>query len=159
MAQCPDGGSARCMDKRLLPLLLASDGDVGQEETEPLDRLRMQKGVFLLAMRGPEAWQQLFRFEPYDWGPYSFDLARTVEDLLARGLLVKEAFPGRRHMRYRTSQAGERLLGEHSGDVTTAERAFVRETRRYATSRSFARLLREVYKSYPEFAVNSRFAG
>jgi uncharacterized protein YwgA len=147
------------VDRRLLPLLLASDDNAGPSETEPLDRLRMQKGVFLLAMRGPEAWRDLFRFKPYDWGPYSFDLARTLEDLLADGLLVKEAFPGRRHMRYRTSQAGERLIDELADEITTDERAFVQATRRYANSRSFARLLREVYKAYPEFAVNSRFGG
>ena len=147
------------MDKRLLPLLLASDRLASPDETEPLDRLRMQKGVFLLAMRGPEDWNGLFQFTPYDWGPYSFDLASTVEDLLAEGKLVKEAFPGRRYMRYRTSQAGERLIDELDGEVPAGEHAFVQATRRYVSSRSVARLLREVYKASPAFAVNSRFAG
>jgi uncharacterized protein YwgA len=147
------------MDKRLLPLLLASDRSASPDETEPLDRLRMQKGVFLLAMRGPEGWNGLFKFTPYDWGPYSFDLASTVEGLLADGRLVKEAFPGRRYMRYRTTQAGERLIGELAAQVSPAGQTFVQATRRYVSSRSFARLLREVYKAYPAFAVNSRFAG
>jgi uncharacterized protein YwgA len=147
------------VDKRLLPLLLASDGMADSDEAEPLDRLRMQKGVFLLAMRGPKDWAGLFKFTPYDWGPYSFDLASAVEDLLAEGKLVKEAFPGRRYMRYRTTPVGERLIAELSGDVAPEGRAFVQATRRYVSSRSFARLLREVYKAYPAFAVNSRFAG
>ena len=44
------------MDERLLPLLLASDRCASPDEAEPLDRLRMQKGVFLLAMRGRPEW-------------------------------------------------------------------------------------------------------
>lgn len=147
------------MDRRLLPLLLASDVCASADEAEPLDRLRMQKAVFLLAMRGPAGWNQLFRFTPYDWGPYSFDLASTVEDLVAAGQLEKEAFPGRRYMRYRTTQAGERLIQQLADEVTPEERAFVQATRGYVSSRPFARLLREVYKAYPAFAVNSRFAG
>ena len=147
------------MDRRLLPLLLASDRLADQAESEPLDRLRMQKGVFLLTMRGPEEWNGLFNFTPYDWGPYSFDLASTIEGLLAEGKLVKEAFPGRRYMRYRTSEAGERLIDELADEVSPGAQNFVQATRSYVSSRSFARLLREVYKAYPAFAVNSRFAG
>jgi uncharacterized protein YwgA len=146
-------------DKRLLPLLLASDFSAAPDETEPLDRLRMQKGVFLLEMRGPSAWNNLFRFTPYDWGPYSFDLAAAVEDLLAMGYLVKEAVPARRYMRYRTTPAGEQLLSQLAVGLDPQARTFVQATRRYVSSRPFARLLREVYKAYPEYAVNSRFAG
>jgi uncharacterized protein YwgA len=146
------------MDKRLLPLLLASDQCATADESEPLDRLRIQKGVFLLAMRGPAQWSRLFQFAPYDWGPYSFDLASTVEHLLSRGMLAKEAVPGRRYMRYRTTSVGEHLIDQLSDEVTEEERTFIQATRRYVNSRSFARLLREVYKAYPAFAVNSRFA-
>jgi len=147
------------MDRRLLPLLLASDACAGSAESEPLDRLRMQKGVFLLDRRGPASWNELFTFTPYDWGPYSFDLASTVEDLVAGGLLDKEPFPGRRYMRYRTTPAGERLIEKLADQVSPDERTFVQAVRTYVGSRPFARLLREVYKAYPAFAVNSRFAG
>lgn len=147
------------MDRRLLPLLLASDTNASSAEAEPLDRLRMQKGVFLLAERGPAEWNRLFEFTPYDWGPYSFDLASIVEQLVADGMLEKEAFPGRRYLRYRTTSTGEHLIKRISGNTTPQERAFVKEIREYVGSRPFARLLREVYKAYPEYAVNSRFAG
>ncbi len=147
------------MDKRLLPLLLASDRCASPDEAEPLDRLRMQKGVFLLAMRGRPEWGPSFTFTPYDWGPYSFDLASTVESLLAQGLLVKEASPGRRYSRYRTTQAGERLIDELILGRPADEQTFIAAIRNYVTSRPFARLLREVYKAHPAYAVNSRFAG
>lgn len=147
------------MDGRLLPLLLASDTSAVREETEPLDRVRLQKGVFLLMMRGPAGWKDLYSFTPYDWGPYSFSLASIIEELVAAGYLEKEAFPGRRYLRYRTTRTGEDLLGDIASKMTGQERAFVKEVRRYVNSRPFARLLREVYKAYPEFAVNSRFSG
>jgi uncharacterized protein YwgA len=142
-----------------LPLLLASDRCASADEAEPLDRLRMQKGVFLVAMRGRPEWRQAFEFTPYDWGPYSFDLASTVESLLADGLLAKEAVQDRRYSRYRTTQAGERLIAELTTGSPNDERIFICAIRKYVTSRSFARLLREVYKAYPAYAVNSRFAG
>jgi uncharacterized protein len=144
---------------RLLPLLLASDRCASAEESEPLDRLRMQKGVFLLAMRGRPEWAHLFQFVPYDWGPYSFGLASTVESLVGQGMLEKEAFPGRHYSRYRTTQAGERLIDQLTIETAADERTFICAVRKYVTSRSFARLLREVYKVYPDYAVNSRFAG
>lgn len=147
------------MDRRLLPLLLASDASAGPSEAEPLDRLRMQKGVFLSAKRGPANWSELYSFTPYDWGPYSFDLASMLEHLVADGLLEKEAFPGKRYLRYRTTASGERVIQNLVDQVTAEEYSFVRAIRAYVSTRSFARLLREVYKEYPEFAVNSRFAG
>src|SRR5262249_30104921 len=54
------GRLAAMEDRRALPLLLASDRFASGEEREPLDRLRMQKGVFLLQMRGPTRWGQSF---------------------------------------------------------------------------------------------------
>jgi uncharacterized protein YwgA len=146
------------VDRRLLPLLLASDRFSDQNETEPLDRLRMQKGVFLLERRGRTEWNTAFEFTPYDYGPYSFDLASTVDQMVADGLLSKEPFPGRRYSRYRTTALGEQVL-DADNELSERDLSFVSRTRKYVNTRSFSRLLREVYQEYPEFAVNSRFQG
>jgi uncharacterized protein YwgA len=66
------------VDRHLLPLLLASERFATDEETEPLDRIRVQKGVFLLEQRGPSSWRSLYTFSPYDWGPFSRDLAQEL---------------------------------------------------------------------------------
>jgi uncharacterized protein YwgA len=149
----------RAVDRAALPLLLASDRFAPGSEREPLDRLRMQKGVFLLQMRGRQEWAELFPFEPYDWGPFSRELANAVTRLLGLGLLEKESLPNRRYGRYRTTAAGERVVDQAAVELTPEEHNFIASVRRLLTERSFTQLLRDVYAAYPDYAVNSRFQG
>lgn len=145
------------MDRAALPLLLASDRFATADEREPLDRLRMQKGVFLLQMRGPLRWRDSFDFFPWDWGPYSRDLAQTVGELTRGELMETRSVEGRQYPTYRTTPEGERLLATMA--LMPEEMDFVRKVRRFVTSRAFNQLLREVYAEHPEYAVNSRFHG
>jgi len=146
------------MEREYLPLLLASGLFAAPNETEPLDDLRMQKGIFLLTMAGNPDWRDLFSFSPYDWGPYSSDLARVLAELIKAGLLTKEPFPNRRYMQYKLTHAGEHLIYSILPNLSDTDGIFIRQVRNYVNSRPFARLLREVYSAYPEYAVNSRFA-
>lgn len=147
------------MEPSQLPLLLAADELGAEVEREPLDRLRMQKGVFLLEMRGPRSWRDLHRFVPYDWGPYSRDLAAQVDELVDRELIFKERTAGRRYSRYRTTDAGDSEVSSILASLSQEQRNLIGEVRRYITNRSFNQLLREVYAAYPEYAGNSRFRG
>ena len=145
------------MLQRDLPLLLASDRfGRGEEESQPLDRLRMQKGVFLLEMGGPSKWQDLFHFEAYDWGPYSRGLATSVEQMVAEGYLEKVPVLHGRYHSYRTTPVGEDRISEL---LDTREERFVARVREFVTSKSFAQLLRDVYAAHPEYATRSRFRG
>ena len=65
----------------------------------------------------------------------------------------------RRHPRYRTTTAGEEKLDHLVSALANHEKEYVRKVRAYVTSRSFSQLLREVYNTYPEYAVASRFQG
>lgn len=142
------------MDAYFLPLLLASDEVASSDETEPLDRLRMQKGVFLLQQRGPSHWRDLYRYEPYDWGPFSRDLARDVKQLEEQRLLDKVDVSLNRYPTYRSTRiASEKIATEFASH----ERDFARQVRRFVCTRSFTRLLKDVYAKYPQYAVNSRF--
>lgn len=145
------------MRRHLLPLLLASDAVSSGAETQPLDRLRIQKGVFLLTQRGSVDWRDIYEFSPYDWGPFSRDLAFDLKELVDEGLLEKEPVSGHRYRRYRTTDRGNDLLAREG--VTVPERKFVERTRAFVTSRSFSELLRDVYAEYPDYAIKSRFRG
>jgi uncharacterized protein YwgA len=147
------------VDRRYLPLLLASNRFAPSTEQEPLDRLRLQKGVFLLEMRGPEGWRGRYEYLPWDWGPFSRDLAVEVNDLVRHGLIEEKPVQRRRHPRYRTTTAGEEKLDHLVSALANHEKEYVRKVRAYVTSRSFSQLLREVYNTYPEYAVASRFQG
>jgi hypothetical protein len=146
------------MDKRHLPLLLASWIFADPNESEPLDNLRMQKGIFLLINSGNPEWHNMYSFNPYDWGPYSNELSQILDELCDTGLLAREPFPNRRYLQYKTTHLGDRMVYGILPNLPDADGIFIRNVRRYVNSRPFARLLREVYKAYPEYAVNSRFA-
>jgi uncharacterized protein YwgA len=145
------------LSPRLLPVLLAADRYGSADESEPLDRIRMQKGVFLFAKRGPKDWRDIYCYLPFDWGPYSSALASDLSDLVAEGLLDYEQVPGRRFGRYRTTPAGERALAGIPLDPRID--TFVRAVRHFVTTRSFSELLRDVYAAFPVYATRSRFQG
>lgn len=149
----------RAMERDRLPLLLASPRFADANATEPLDRIRMQKGVFLLQQRGPTAWHDLFRFRPYDWGPYSADLAGRLVDLTSLHLLEREEVPGRRYQAYVTTATGEHVVDEEIVQMPEPHAEFIRRVRSFVTTRPFAQLLRDVYAAFPAYAVNSRFQG
>lgn len=145
------------MERDGLPLLLASTRFAAGDESQPLDRVRMQKGVFLLQMRGSEAWRGLFDFEPYDWGPYSRQLSSSVSHLLVDGMLEQDQQTSSGYSAYRTTPAGERAVSDLEGQLSPSELEFIRAVRRFVTTRSFNQLLRDVYAAHPEYATASRF--
>jgi uncharacterized protein len=128
-------------------------------ELHPLDRLRVQKAVFLLTQRGSQEWRRLYNYKPYNWGPYSSQLSSDVESLVRNDLAEVEDVRGSRYGRYRTTRAGEARAAEVWADLTSPEREFIRSVRAYVTQKSFTQLLREVYAAYPEFATASQFSG
>ena len=142
-----------------LPLLLASPRLSDEAESQPLDRLRMQKAVFLLNQNGPTSWRSLYQFEPYNWGPFCRSLQDDLRRLVDDGKLeLRETHPHRYSSYVSTGQgateAVEILEGLESSTLT-----FLREIRRFVTTRSFNQLLRDVYGAFPEFAVKSQFSG
>jgi hypothetical protein len=148
-----------CMERQHLPLLLASTQFARSDESEPLDRLRMQKGVFLLEQKGPADWRDLYQYRPYNWGPYSDELAADVNNLLAGELLEREPWPERRYAGYKTTPAGEQVARAACATLTPQYADFIARVRRFVTTRSFNQLLRDVYAEFPAFAVASQFRG
>jgi hypothetical protein len=146
------------MERRVLPLLLASSRFASPEESQPLDRLRVQKGVFLLEQRGPTSWRESYTFRPYDWGPFSRELAQDLGDMQGEELTIVR-FEGLRYGEYQTTPEGNKRIDSIFPVLPEATAAFVRSTRRFVTTRSFSRLLQEVYGAYPQYATRSRFSG
>lgn len=134
---------------------LASSAD----EQYPFDRIRIQKAMFLLTQRGSSGWRELYRYKPYNWGPYSSQLASDMDSMVREGLVEIEEVSSSRHPKYRTTAAGEARAAIAWSALQHAERDFVRSVRSYVTGRSFTQLLREVYAEYPEFATASYFTG
>ena len=140
-----------------LPLLLASPRLAQEAEREPLDRIRMQKAVFLAEQGGPEDWQALYTFRPYDWGPFSRQLVDTVDTLVADGAMDLDQWPYRRYPAYVTTELGDDMVEKTWIDLSSEERDFLSRVRRFVTERTFHQLLRDVYDAYPAYATRSRF--
>jgi hypothetical protein len=142
-----------------LALVMMSQLASGAGEQYPLDRIRIQKAMFLLTRRGNPDWRELFKYRPYNWGPYSSQLAADMDSLVRQGLVEVEEVRGNQYPRYRTTAAGEARVATIWPALQGPERDFLRSVRSYVTGRSFTQLLREVYAEYPEFAVASYFSG
>jgi uncharacterized protein len=137
------------------PLLVIDRSALGTTGPDALDPIRVQKAMFLLSMRGPR--RDLYRFRPYNWGPYSSDLDGDLRSLVPAGLLTTEYQAGRSWPRYRPTDEGHdraTIVAESLGDATVS---WVAQARQFVTTRDFATLLNDVYEEFPDFATASLF--
>lgn len=126
----------------------------------PLDPVRVQKGMFLLAMRAALEDVERYRFEPYTYGPMSRGLYGDVRRLCRDGLLDAIAIEGAAWRLLELTPAGRREAEDHT-EHAARERpdvlAEVTAIRGEITGISFAELLAHVYDRYPDYAVRSVF--
>jgi hypothetical protein len=130
-------------------LLLIADGASG---TFDLDPIRLMKGAFLVSQRGRPQWRALFDFRPYSYGPFDVSVYRARDALIANGLLRVDK--ARRYDSYKLTGAGQGRVGELEHAVGDDANWF-RQIGRYVTTRSFSRLLDEIYAAYPDYAKRS----
>lgn len=142
-------GMAREMKPEDVVLLIAAgaDGPYG------FDPIRLMKGVFLVSQRGPEEWQGWFDFSPYSYGPFDSGVYVLRDRLLRDGLLAAEQQG--RYAKYSLTEAGRRRVDYLKGEVPEKTVEWLGSIGSYVTSKSFARLLREIYATFPEYATRS----
>jgi hypothetical protein len=140
---------ARALTREDLLLLLAA----GATGPYALDPVRLMKGAFLAIERGRSEWSPLFNFEAYDYGPFDRRVYDARDALIFDDLL--EVLPGR-YDSYQLTEEGHRRATELS-ERLGEDSEWIRRVGRYVTTRSFSRLLDDVYAAHPEYAVRSRF--
>lgn len=124
-----------------------------------LEPIRIMKGMFLVSMRGEGELADLYRFQPYDYGPFTTEVYRDLDRLDAAALIVQESVPGRSWRAYRPTAAGiERSEGLMPA-VAPWEAAVVGDAYRFVEERSFLRLLRDIYRDYPAYASRTVVKG
>lgn len=126
---------------------------------EGLDPVKIQKGLFLMAMEGGLPENERYSFSPYLYGPMSSAIYQDVEHLESNGLIRGEPVPGYTWKRYTPTPAGvdvARGLLEKA-DARAARKLF--EIKQQVAGQSFPTLLRDVYARYPEYATRSVFSG
>ncbi|MCH7836642.1 MAG: hypothetical protein IH864_07220 [Chloroflexi bacterium] len=121
-----------------------------------LEPIQVQKTLFKFAEESGAPEAERYEFVPYNWGPCSFAIYGDLGELREEGLVEFEA-SGRGWNVYRVTGEGARAAKElrEKADSDLVKR--MDDIREYVTSRSFGRLLRDVYADYPESAERSLF--
>jgi uncharacterized protein YwgA len=135
---------------------------LGVGDPRALDPIRIQKGMFLLAQEGGVREHERYLFHPYDYGPFSPRIYDDLDGLVDDGLVTREAVPGYTWSRYRLSAEGVRetqAIADHLDEDHLQSVRFLVRMKRDVLSQSFNRLLRYVYRRYPDYAKNSVFSG
>jgi hypothetical protein len=131
-----------------LLLLMAKGAEGG---SYPFDAIRAMKSAFIVSQTGVPEWRDLYDFRPYDYGPFDPSVYNSRDVLVAAGLL--EVRSGR-YPSYRLTEAGQTRAANLEAKVGSRA-TWLREVGLWASSRSFAQLLREVYEKFPDFATRS----
>ena len=124
-----------------------------------LDRIRIMKSLFLIWLRSKKNIQDYYHFEPYLYGPCSFEVYSELRNLLAHGLVTQSPHPIQQWANYYLTEEGH---AESQSVVKRADAnaiALIEKTAEEISHLGFSELLRMVYQEAPEFAVNSVLKG
>ena len=123
-----------------------------------LDPIRIQKGMFLFAEESGAPKGETYDFQPYNWGPCSFEIYDDLDILHRDGLIERRPVSGKSWYRYQVTDAGRVLMPSISRRNATAS-GYLREIKASIKKASFNDLLSNVYEKYPEYATRSQFQG
>lgn len=151
-AVCSLGAYADGMDrKNWLLLALNAAGAQG------LTPAQLQKSLFLLGRELPNHVDNFYHFTPYNYGPFSKQIYDDAEAMSLQGLLTISQVPGRQYSEYAVSPRGRAsaLAAKQLADRSALE--YLERVVDWASQQSFSKLVRSIYRKYPEFRVNSVF--
>ncbi len=127
---------------------------IGASE-QPVDPIRVMKGLFLFAQESKAAGVPKYEFVPYSYGPCSFEIYKDL-DRLFDGRLIEKRQGDATWAEYCVTVEGQHMVSsfaKHEPAVVGELGVF----REFVSSRDFRTLLTDVYAKYPAFAVKSVF--
>src|SRR5215467_5163655 len=127
-------------------LLLLFDG-----AERPLDRVRIQKSLFLFAERSKALGSEKYDFVPYHYGPFSFAIYPDLNRLVEQGLLRLEVEATSTSPRYSLTGAGARAVEDLRHSAPPERLDLLRSLRDWVAERTFSTLLNDVYRLYPQY--------
>jgi uncharacterized protein YwgA len=150
-------------EREAVPLTLLSAVD----SSEVQGTTRLQKLVFLAQNGGldddpipddpvPDDEFEPFEFEPHNYGPFSVDLAKTLDRLENSGLIetnTARTSSGNSRKDYRISEQGRQRLEEC--ELSSDEERVLEAVKILYSDTPLLKLLKEVYNDYPQSAENS----
>jgi hypothetical protein len=129
-------------------------------ESEALDPIRIMKGLFIVCMKSPKEYfggGLPYEFQPYLYGPYSGKVYDDLARLEELKLIFKRLVPGQSWARYYPTPEGKKTAAMAIARYDDRLGNYIGSVYRYVQGKDFASLLNEVYKAFPDYAVNSVF--
>ena len=116
------------------------------------------KALFLLQRRAGEI-PDYFHFEPYLYGPCSFEVYDVLATLEKEGLVVRPLHPMPQWVAYYLTERGKKEAESALRDLDPGVRKRLETVTRDVSQLGFYELLKRVYDEAPEFTVNSVLKG
>jgi hypothetical protein len=121
----------------------------------PLDRLHLMKALFLTWHRSGRNIPNYFAFEPYLYGPCSFDAYRVLDAMSKEQLITQPSEPLPRWAKFYLTEKGKRAAAEAAARAKGPHVELLTDVVREVAQLGFSPLLARVYAQAPDFAVNS----
>lgn len=123
----------------------------------PLDRIHLMGALFLIWHRSGRNIKDYFVFESYLYGPCSFEVYAMLDDMEARGLIVRPWRLKPLWVNYYLTRSGEEQAEAVAERTSRKALKLVKDVVKEISSIRFCDLLRKIYAEAPDFAVNSIF--
>ncbi|MGD0330092.1 MAG: hypothetical protein ABSB40_06545 [Nitrososphaeria archaeon] len=148
-----EGNDINLKRRDYLLALLSSLGDKNTENN-PIDgRLRLMKGLFLIAEEVDKSL--LNEFEPWTYGPINFKVYTDLEDLQKEKLLMDDKTQrisiGYYYLTKKGKAKAKRIIESFNDEQIDK----IRDIKSTITKNSLRDLLKLVYSKYPEYATKS----
>src|ERR671919_410991 len=124
-------------------------------KTAPLDRIRLMKTLFLVWQASERDIPGYFDFEPYLYGPCSFEVYDALRELSWQRLVVQPPYPVQKWAPYYLTELGREKANQIAREADQETVILVEKKAREAHDADFLTLLKNVYTLAPDFAVNS----
>jgi uncharacterized protein YwgA len=135
------------------PLVILSLADDGV-----LTPIEMQKALFLMKQEAGKLIKgSFYTFVPYNYGPFDQTIYNDIDALARQGFVALEKADHGRWAYYVITKSGAKRAAALQTDIDDRLTNYAKKAVAWIKSMPFPELLREIYKKYPKFAVNSVF--
>lgn len=120
--------------------------------------VQIQKLIFLFQEQTKSVFHiELFKFEPYNYGPFSIEVYQVLDNLINRGIVEIVYYPSDRTRTYQLMPNGEEEAHRSLNKMEAGAKEYLQKLASWVSNLSFAELVGSVYQQYPEQKINSVF--
>lgn len=121
-----------------------------------IDPIRIMKGIFLIC-KEIEEFKDRYMFEPYLYGPCSFEIYSDLRQLITKGIVQEHTQEIHYWSLYSLTDAGEEIAQQIVKQIPKKALNEISDVKQTITKLSFIELLRFIYQKYPDYAQKSIF--